>query len=185
MRLQSVHSRLSYPLCSLHLFIWRLSTKDLGICLYITLKQKHIIGFFAQKETLILFVRRGEKVNRRHSQLVFGGTHPVRTGIGLIEMVVVACHRSRSHRLLYPDYLATWVCRKPSFFRCGVSPPPENLDEPNSAYATITDHSGYRRVLFSGGLATDGPIDEQVCTVLGRRCCPSAIRPFTWCETTH
>lgn len=47
--------------------------------------------------------------------------------------------------------------------------PSENLDEPNSAYATITDHAGYRRVLFSGGLAIEETIDDQVRTALKRR----------------
>jgi len=47
--------------------------------------------------------------------------------------------------------------------------PSDDLSEPNSAYATITDHGTHRRVLFSGGLAVEGGLREQVRTVLGRR----------------
>ena len=47
--------------------------------------------------------------------------------------------------------------------------PSDDLDEPNSAYATVTDHGDHRRVLFSGGLATDGGVGDQVRTVLRRR----------------
>jgi len=47
--------------------------------------------------------------------------------------------------------------------------PSEALEEPNDAYATITRHEHHRRVLFSGGLSTEGGLREQVRTVLGRR----------------
>ena len=55
--------------------------------------------------------------------------------------------------------------------------PAGELDEPNSAYATITDHGTHRRVAFSGGLAVE-PDDaaEQVRTVLARR--REALRDF-------
>lgn len=47
--------------------------------------------------------------------------------------------------------------------------PSKNLDEPNNSYATITEHAGHRRVLFSGGLAVEGGIDDQVRTILDHR----------------
>lgn len=47
--------------------------------------------------------------------------------------------------------------------------PADELDEPNDAYATITDHGTHRRVCFTGGLAVEGDVGEQVATVLGRR----------------
>jgi enamine deaminase RidA (YjgF/YER057c/UK114 family) len=47
--------------------------------------------------------------------------------------------------------------------------PADELDEPNDAYATITDHGTHRRVCFTGGLAVDGGVGEQVRTILDRR----------------
>ena len=47
--------------------------------------------------------------------------------------------------------------------------PSEDLAEPNSAYATITHHHEHKRVLFSGGLAVEGEIGEQVRTILTHR----------------
>jgi enamine deaminase RidA (YjgF/YER057c/UK114 family) len=46
----------------------------------------------------------------------------------------------------------------------------DDIDGPKSAYATVTEHADYRRVLFSGGLAV-GPdtVAEQARTVLDRR----------------
>lgn len=54
--------------------------------------------------------------------------------------------------------------------------PSDALDEPNSAYATITEHADHRRVLFSGGLSREGAIQEQVEAVLARR--QEALRDF-------
>lgn len=47
--------------------------------------------------------------------------------------------------------------------------PSDALDGPNDSYATITEHEGHRRVVFSGGLAIDGGLREQVRTILARR----------------
>lgn len=47
--------------------------------------------------------------------------------------------------------------------------PSDELDEPNDAYATITQHDTHRRVVFSGGLAVEGDLTEQVQTILERR----------------
>lgn len=47
--------------------------------------------------------------------------------------------------------------------------PSAQLDGPYSAYATVTDHEHHRRVLFSGALAVDGDIAEQVRAILRRR----------------
>lgn len=47
--------------------------------------------------------------------------------------------------------------------------PSDELDEPNSSYATITRHENHRRVVFSGSLAVEGDVGEQVRTVLAHR----------------
>lgn len=47
--------------------------------------------------------------------------------------------------------------------------PSNELAEPNSSYATIVHHDDHRRVAFSGGLAVEGDVGEQVRTVLARR----------------
>ncbi len=54
--------------------------------------------------------------------------------------------------------------------------PSDELSEPNSSYATITDHGTHRRVVFSGGVATEGDIAEQVRAIFERR--RAAIRDF-------
>lgn len=54
--------------------------------------------------------------------------------------------------------------------------PSDELDEPNDAYATITQHETHRRVVFSGGLTVEGDIREQVRTILERR--RQALRDF-------
>lgn len=48
-------------------------------------------------------------------------------------------------------------------------PHSDELDAPRSAYATVTEHEGYRRVLFSGGTHPEGTIAEQTRTVLEYR----------------
>lgn len=45
----------------------------------------------------------------------------------------------------------------------------DELDEPASSYATVTDHGTHRRVLLSGGMAVEGDLPEQVRTVLERK----------------
>lgn len=45
----------------------------------------------------------------------------------------------------------------------------DQLDEPASSYATVTDHGTHRRVMLSGGMAVDGDLPEQVRTVLERK----------------
>jgi enamine deaminase RidA (YjgF/YER057c/UK114 family) len=57
--------------------------------------------------------------------------------------------------------------------------PSDELAEPNSAYATITHHDDHRRVVFSGGLATEGDIEDQVRAILERR--REALRDFGGC----
>lgn len=47
--------------------------------------------------------------------------------------------------------------------------PADDIDGPNDAYATITDHGTHRRVVFSGGLVTEGDLREQVRAVLAHR----------------
>lgn len=47
--------------------------------------------------------------------------------------------------------------------------PSDELDEPNDAYARITEHESHRRVVFSGALAPEGDIREQVRTILESR----------------
>lgn len=47
--------------------------------------------------------------------------------------------------------------------------PATELDEPNSSYATVTDHGTHRRVVFSGALAVEGELGEQVRTIFDRR----------------
>lgn len=41
--------------------------------------------------------------------------------------------------------------------------------EPASSFATVTQHKGYRRVVFSGGLWPEGDVEEQARTVLEHR----------------
>lgn len=45
----------------------------------------------------------------------------------------------------------------------------DELDEPISSYATITQHADHRRVVFSGSLWPDGDIREQVRQILIHR----------------
>jgi enamine deaminase RidA (YjgF/YER057c/UK114 family) len=45
----------------------------------------------------------------------------------------------------------------------------EDLDEPQSAYATVTRHADHRRVVFSGALSPEGDLTEQVRTILTHR----------------
>jgi enamine deaminase RidA (YjgF/YER057c/UK114 family) len=47
--------------------------------------------------------------------------------------------------------------------------PSEELAAPNSAYATITDHDTHRRVAFSGALAVEGDVSDQVRAIFARR----------------
>lgn len=48
--------------------------------------------------------------------------------------------------------------------------PANDLEHPNSAYATVTEHADHRRVLFSGGLAVEpDDVAGQVRTILARR----------------
>jgi len=54
--------------------------------------------------------------------------------------------------------------------------PSDDLDGPNDAYATITDHGTHRRVVFSGGLVTEGDLGDQVRAVLSHR--REALRDF-------
>lgn len=48
-------------------------------------------------------------------------------------------------------------------------PHSDDLDAPQSAYATVTEHATHRRVLFSGATHPEGDLAEQVRTVLQYR----------------
>ena len=45
----------------------------------------------------------------------------------------------------------------------------EELDEAASAYGVVTQHSGYRHVSFSGGVAPEGDVKEQTRTILSHK----------------
>jgi enamine deaminase RidA (YjgF/YER057c/UK114 family) len=45
----------------------------------------------------------------------------------------------------------------------------DDLDEPQSAYATVTHHDDHERVVFSGALSPEGDLAEQVRTILTHR----------------
>jgi enamine deaminase RidA (YjgF/YER057c/UK114 family) len=47
--------------------------------------------------------------------------------------------------------------------------PSDELDQPNNSYATITQHEGHRRVVFSGSMAVEGDVGEQVREILSHR----------------
>lgn len=42
----------------------------------------------------------------------------------------------------------------------------DDLNEPQSAYATVTEHTNHRHILFLGGTHPNSDIAEQVQTVL-------------------
>lgn len=48
-------------------------------------------------------------------------------------------------------------------------PHSDEISEPQSAYATVTEHADHRRVLFSGGTHPEGDLREQVRTILEHR----------------
>jgi enamine deaminase RidA (YjgF/YER057c/UK114 family) len=45
----------------------------------------------------------------------------------------------------------------------------DDLDEPQSAYATVTHRADHKRVVFSGALSPEGSLAEQVRTILAHR----------------